>query len=288
MGGGSGETPQYRPQLSSQYGLNIPQIDYGAMQNRIASGQLYGGGRVPQYRPQTPYNFTTPDISKIPHEAYQNVLNRGVDDIQMQQQMFGAQAARNMGGRGYSQGSGYLGGQQADIARQALMQGAQMTSNLGLEEARSQLDVDKLMGQWGMDTQARQAAEGQFVAGLQQWLQSQQAAEALARSGLSLQAQQAFEASRQFGAGLTQAQQQAQAAERLARSGLDLQAQTQLSDLLLRQAGGMATLGQQSSQQAMLPYTMLAQLYGQNLGVPFQVTQGKGSPLSALLNAGAG
>lgn len=313
MGGSTGGQNQSG---MNQYGLDLPQLNYSNLRDRLDQGQLFGGGKVPQYKQTSPYQFNsgnyqtgsfntgspyqfnqpkysafqfkTPSLQNAPQEAYSNVLNRGLDDIQMQQKMFGAQAARGTAARGYGANSGYLKGQQSDIARNAMREGAGLSANLGLEQARSQMDIDKTMGAWGMQNQASQAGENKFAPQLAQWMQQMQAGENLSRSGLGLEGQKATEASKQFGANLGQQYQQLQAGENLAQGQLGLQAQTQLSDLLLRQMGGLGSLSQAETQQMMAPYQMLSQLYGANLGTPFQVSQsGKGDPFSALLGLGS-
>ncbi len=311
MGGGKGgaKSATYKgnysglsPSQLTGMAPNVPQLDTRGMLSNLRKGTLATGQKIPTYQPGSTYNFktpgstfaykapaynptqyqnfqySTPNISNIPNAAYQNVLNRGLEGIQQDQSMYGAQATREMGGRGLGR-SGLATGAQATLARQAMQNAANMRSQYGLEQAKSQLDVDKLLAQMGMETQARQAGEGQFGAqfgegqkqygaGLSQWLQSQQAAENLARSGMDLQ------------------RQGMQSDENRARALQSLQAQLGLSGLQQQQIGTYGTVMNNAADQALRPWQMLASLYNPALGQMLS-SGGKGDPFSALLGAGS-
>lgn len=90
-----------------------------------------------------------------------------------------------------------------------------------------------------------------------------------------------------YRAGLDAHMQNAQADENFRRTQQSLAAQQALQGMQLQQIGALGSLHNQEVQDAMRPWQMITQLYGQNLGAPFSPGEGgKGDPFSALLNAG--
>ena len=315
------ESRDVAAQLSS-FGANAPSVNYNGMANQLAAGRMLNGQiipqwqpspafqyqnngqtfqyRQPQYRPQQlqpaqqyrEYQFRTPNLNPVNTQAYQTALNQTNDSIQNQARMQMDQTNKSFGARGLGR-SGLNMAAQGAIGREAVNQSAQAASNIGLEQARSSVDLGKTMASNDLQRQQAQAGQRQYGsglneqqrqfgatfgegqrqygAGLQQWQQQQQAAENLNRSNLSLQTQQA------------------QADENMRRSQLGLQGQQTLQGLQLQQIGAMGTLQNQAAQEAMRPYQMLSGLYGQNIGIPVPSSGGggKGDPLSAFLNAGA-
>lgn len=308
-------------QLAS-FGANAPSVNYSGMANQLASGRMLNGQAIPQwqpgqafqyqnsgqnfqfqqpnYRPQQlqpaqqyrEYQFRTPNLNPVNTQAYQQALNSTNDNIQQQARTQSDQVNKSFGARGLGRSGLNLAAQGA-VAREALNQSAQAASNIGLEQARSSVDLGKTMASNDLQKQQAQASQRQYGAGLneqqrqfgatfgegqrqygaglQQWRQQQQASENLQRSNLGLQTQQA------------------QADENMRRSQLGLQGQQTLQGLQLQQIGAMGTLQNQAAQEAMRPYQMLSSLYGQNIGIPVPSGGGggKGDPLSAFLNAGA-
>lgn len=325
---------------------NTPQGDWTGMINNLNKGTLATGQKIPQYqagtafRYRTPgtaykfqstgynpqsyspyqyskpgytpqsygqYQYNTPNISQMPQQAYQGVLDRGVEGIQQDQQRFGAQARSGMVSRGLGN-SGFERGEQTGLGRASMQNAANLRSQYGLEQARSQLDVDKLTAQMDLQRQGMQAGEGQFGAtfgegqnqfatALRQWLQGQQAGE-------NQFGAQFGEGQQQFGAGQNQWLQGQQAGENLSRSQMDLtrqgmqasenntraqqslSAQLGLSGLQNQQFGAYGTLLNAANQEAMAPWQQLLSLYSPALGQSV-ASGGKGDPFSALLSAGA-
>ncbi len=278
---GSGFSPN---QLSSM-APNYQQGDWSGMTSNLNKGTLATGQKIPTYQagsnyqfktPGTsysfsnpgysPYQYYTPNVSKIPQQTYSNVLNRGLEGIQQDQKMFGDQTRDAMVSRGLGR-SGFNNAAQSRLGRESLQQASNLRSNIGMQQAMSELDLGKFMAGQDLQRQGMQAGEGQFGAGLGQWLQNSQAAENLARSEMDLQ------------------RQGMQAGENLSRANQSLQAQLGLSDLQRQQFGTYGTLLNAANEQALQPYQLLAGLYSPALSQEM-VTGGKGDPFSALLSSG--
>ena len=251
------QTPE---EITASQGLNIPQIDYSGMQNQLKQGTLATGEQIPQWKQNNPYQFSmpdwnpykfsTPNIQNVPQQAYQGAYNQIMDNMTRLDQKLGAQAESNANARGLGRG-GIATGMQAGISKDLGEQASGLMRDIGLQQAQSSVDVAKTQAAMDQATQAANAAQNQFGANLNQWMQQNQAGENNANSQLGLQGKQA------------------------------------LSNIQLQQMGAMGTLGNQAAQQAMQPWQMLMQLYGQNVGIP-QGQGGKGDPFTALLNAGSG
>jgi hypothetical protein len=237
---------------------NTINYDTAGSLNSMRTGTLANGQKIPQYQagsaynfktPGSQYNFTTPNVSNVPQQAYGNVLNRGLEGIQQDQQMFGGQSRDTMAARGLGR-SGFQTGAQTSLGREAMQQASGLRSNLGLQQAQSELQ------------------NAQFGAGQDLTRQGMQAGENLSRSGQDL------------------TRQGMQAGENNTRAAQSLQAQLGLSGLQQNQLGTYGSLINAQNQQQLQPYQMLAGLYGPALGQSVQ-TGGKGDPFSALLQAGA-
>lgn len=304
---GYGQQTQPQAQSSSlaQYAPPVPQVDYSGAVNYLKNGTTLSGQNVNQYQapaaftyqntykpysftapqyqtsPYQQYQYSLPNISNIPQQAYGNVLSQGLGSIQQQMQQLQAQANSGVAARGFGGQSGVLDAANTSLGREALQQGSDLSANLGLAKAQAELQNAQFMNQQSLAMQQAQAGEGQFganynaaqqqfLAGLQQWMQQNQAA------------------SNQFGAQNSLATQQAQDQSNLNRATLGLNAQNVLGQQQLQQIGAYGTLANQATQQAMQPYQMLSQLYGQNIGIPMYGGggSGKGDPFSALLGAG--
>jgi hypothetical protein len=172
-----------------------------------------------------------------------------------------------MVGRGLGR-SGFNNSAQSRLGREALQQASNLRSNIGMQQALGELDLGKFQAGQDLQRQGMQAGEGQFGAGLGQWLQNAQAGENLARSGMDLQRQ-----------GL-------QSQNNLSQASQSLQAMLGLSGLQQQQFGTYGTLLNQQNQQALQPYQMLAGLYSPALSQSFS-SGGKGDPFTALMQ-GAG
>ena len=273
-------------------GYSTPEAMYSDMANKILNGKTVTGGTIPQY--QAPkdftftqpnynptayqgqgaynqYQFTTPNISNIPQQAFGTAQNAANANINQQAQQGQQQATKAMASRGMGMGGVAQGG-MTSLERGAQEQSAQVAAQMGLQQAQSQVGVAQTQGQWDQQRQQSQAAEQQYGYG--------QAAQQ-GQFGATLGEQQ-----QQYGAGLNQWTQQSQAAQNLAQGQQSLSANQILNGINTQNIGALGTLQNQQSQSAMAPYQMLSQLYGQNIGINNpQTGGGKGDPFSSMLGA---
>lgn len=167
----------------AQMGMKLPRSPAQEGMDAIRGGRTMTGQQIPQYQSTydagKAFQFKTPDIRPLATEAYEGALGKSLEGIQKAQEMAGAQAGRQMSGRGLGRG-GLAAGQQNTLARQAMQQGADVARDLALEQARTNVDIDRFLAQQDLARQQLQAGEfsdlaRRQLAGDQQALAAQQA-----------------------------------------------------------------------------------------------------------------
>jgi hypothetical protein len=238
----------------SRFSPNTNPVNFNDLLRRTDNlDATYSQGPNTQYTQPQYQNtqFQERDISGVPDQAYNDARNQSFEDIAKTNKQSIAQGTRALSRSGLGR-SGLSSGVVADANRASNDSMSQASRSIGASQAQSKVDTAKFnVGQQFQREQA-QAGENKFQTELDRWRQQQQGAENLSRDQLNLQGKQSA-----FSQGL-------------------------------QKVGSLGSLQSQRQQQQMEPYTMLSQLYGQNIGIPISGGGGgKGDPFSALLGAGA-
>lgn len=136
---------------------------YGGMENTLKGYEdaLSGmSGDLTTYGDK--YNFQNKDISNIPDQVYQSML-----DMQNEQAAQGFQGAlgqlsQKYGASGFRPGSGFEQADATGLGRSYLQQLSNISRDVGMQKAWSQLDVSKFMSQQDLQKQQLQAQENQM------------------------------------------------------------------------------------------------------------------------------
>jgi hypothetical protein len=168
--GGGGPQALYKPQNTGRledqlyktaqgatpnYGM---MQDYSNMQKHVTAGKLLSGQNIPQYNAGSNFKFNTPNLSYAPKSAYGNALNSTLDGMKQDMSQGMSQLNKSFASRGFGK-SGLNYGAQTTAARNAAQNMAGVRSQYGLQQAKDQLDVDKMQGQMDLQRQGMQAGE---------------------------------------------------------------------------------------------------------------------------------
>jgi hypothetical protein len=237
----------------SRFSPNTNPVNFNDLLQRTDNlDATYNQGPNTQYSQPQYQNtqFENRDISGVPDQAYNDARNQSFEDIAKTNKQSIAQGTRALSRSGLGR-SGLSSGVVADANRASNDAMSQASRSIGASQAQSKVDTSKFNATQGFAREQAQAGENKFQTELDRWRQTQQGAENLSRDQLNLQGKQSA-----FSQGL-------------------------------QKVGSLGSLQSQRQQQQMEPYTMLSQLYGQNIGIPISGGGGgKGDPFSALLGAG--